>query len=169
MYPIGFLFGLGFDTASEVGLLGLAATAGGERIPIVFILVLPALFAAGMMTMDTSDQIFMLGAYGWAFLRPIRKLYYNLTITFISVVIAFVIGGIEVLSIIATEFNLSGGIWDFVGSLDFGVIGVAIVGVFVASWIGSTLIYKLKGYDAMGRPAAPEPDCEPDCESEAAA
>ncbi len=110
MYPVGFLFGLGFDTASEVALLGLAATAGGDRIPLVFILVLPALFAAGMMTMDTTDQILMLGAYGWAFLRPIRKLYYNLTITFISVVIAFVVGGIEVLSVIGGQLRLSGGI-----------------------------------------------------------
>ncbi len=150
MYPVGFLFGLGFDTASEVALLGLAATAGGDRIPVIFILVLPALFAAGMMTMDTTDQILMLGAYGWAFLRPIRKLYYNLTITFISVVIAFVVGGIEVLSILASQLRLSGGIWTFAGNLDFGTLGAAIVGIFVISWVGSTVIYRLKGFDRLG-------------------
>lgn len=157
MYPVGFLFGLGFDTASEVALLGLAASAGGERIPIAFILILPALFAAGMMTMDSTDQILMLGAYGWAFLRPIRKLYYNLTITFISVVIAFVIGGIEVLSIIGDQLGLHGGVWSFVANLDFAVVGVVIVGIFLVSWVGSTLIYRLKGYDALGGPAGPEP------------
>jgi len=157
MYPVGVLFGLGFDTAREVGLLGLAATAGGQHIPIGLILILPALFAAGMMTMDSTDHILMLGAYGWAFLKPIRKLYYNLTITFISVVIAFVIGGIEVLSIIASELHLSGGIWDLVASLDFGVIGVAIVAIFVVSWTGSTLIYRIKRYDELGtqRPTPP--------------
>jgi high-affinity nickel-transport protein len=169
MYPIGLLFGLGFDTASEVGLLGLAATAGGQQIPIVFILILPALFAAGMMTMDSSDQILMLGAYGWAFLRPIRKLYYNMTITFISVVVAFVIGGIEVLSIIGGRFGLTGGIWDFVSSLDFGIVGVAIVAIFLVSWVGSTVIYRVKGYDSLGTPAEPDFGGESDEEVSSAA
>ncbi|MFI5261244.1 MAG: HoxN/HupN/NixA family nickel/cobalt transporter [Candidatus Limnocylindrales bacterium] len=156
MYLVGVLFGLGFDTASEIGLLGLAATAGGQHVPIVAILVLPALFAAGMMTMDTTDSVFMLGAYGWAFLRPIRKLYYNMTITFISVVVAFFVGGIEVLSIIGSELGLEGGIWDFVDNVDFGVLGVMIVAIFVVSWIGSTVIYRVKGYDdiAVEEPAA---------------
>ncbi len=147
MYFVGFLFGLGFDTASEVGLLGLAATAGGGSVPIGFILILPALFAAGMMTIDTTDQIMMLGAYGWAFIKPIRKLYYNLTITFVSVIIALGIGGIEVLSIIAGRFHLTGGIWDFVSDLDFEIVGFAIIGLFIASWLVSTLIYRLKGWD----------------------
>ncbi|TAM70878.1 MAG: HoxN/HupN/NixA family nickel/cobalt transporter [Chloroflexota bacterium] len=150
MYPIGILFGLGFDTASEVGLLGLAATAGGTSIPIAFILILPALFAAGMMTVDTTDQIMMLGAYGWAFLKPIRKLYYNLVITVISVLIAFGIGGIEVLSIVGQRLGLRGGIWDVVANLDFEVVGFAIIGIFIASWAISTFIYRAKGYDHLG-------------------
>ncbi|MGH2467389.1 MAG: HoxN/HupN/NixA family nickel/cobalt transporter [Candidatus Limnocylindrales bacterium] len=150
MYPVGFLFGLGFDTASEVGLLGLAATAGGTSIPIAFILILPALFAAGMMTVDTTDQIMMLGAYGWAFLKPIRKLYYNLVITVISVLIAFGIGGIEVLSIVGERLGLRGGIWDVVAHLDFEVVGFAIIGIFVGSWAISTFIYRAKGYDQLG-------------------
>jgi high-affinity nickel-transport protein len=156
MYPVGFLFGLGFDTASEVALLGLAVAAGGQEIPIACILVLPALFAAGMMTMDSSDQIMMLGAYGWAFLKPVRKLYYNLTITFISVVIAFVIGGIEVLSIISRELGLEGGFWDFINGIDFGVLGLVIVLIFILSWVGSTLLYRWKGYDKLDHaPAGP--------------
>ena len=149
MYPLGVLFGLGFDTASEVALLGLAATSGAGHIPIVFILILPALFAAGMSTIDATDGILMLGAYGWAYVKPIRKLYYNLNITLVSVIIAFVIGGIEILSIVADEFGLRGGIWDVVTGLDFGLIGVAIVAVFLGSWAISTLIYRWKGYDNL--------------------
>jgi len=149
MYPLGFLFGLGFDTASEIGLLGLATTAGGQNVPLVFILILPALFAAGMMSVDTTDQIMMLGAYGWAFVKPIRKLYYNLTITLVSVIIAFVVGGIEVLSIVGQKFDLSGGIFDVIANLDFTVIGFAIIAIFVATWAISTLIYRAKGYDDM--------------------
>src|SRR5690348_13328199 len=121
MYPLGVLFGLGFDTASEVALLGLAASSGVNHIPIWYILLLPALFAAGMSLVDTTDGVLMLGAYGWAYLKPIRKLYYNLTITLISVLIAFLIGGIEVLSIVGDRLGLHGGIWDFVGNLDFGM------------------------------------------------
>lgn len=153
MYFVGLLFGLGFDTASQVGLLGVSATAGGAGIPIGWILVLPLLFTAGMSLVDTTDGIMMLGAYGWAFIKPIRKLYYNMTITFVSVIIAFIIGGIEVLSIIGDRFSLTGGIWDFVGDLDFGYIGVAIIGIFVVSWVGSTLIYRWKGYDRIGSQA----------------
>ena len=97
MYPLGVLFGLGFDTASEVALLGLAATSGANHVPIAYILILPALFAAGMSLIDTTDGVLMLGAYGWAYIKPIRKLYYNLNITLVSVLIAFVVGGIEVL------------------------------------------------------------------------
>ena len=149
MYPLGILFGLGFDTASEVALLGLAATSGAGHIPVAFILILPALFAAGMCTIDATDGILMLGAYGWAYVKPIRKLYYNLNITLVSVIIAFVIGGIEILSIIANHFGLSGGIWNLVTGLDFGFIGVAIIAVFIGSWGISTLIYRWKGYDNL--------------------
>ena len=157
MYPLGVLFGLGFDTASEVALLGLAATSGAGHLPIALILILPALFAAGMCAVDTTDGVLMLGAYGWAYGKPIRKLYYNLNITLVSVVIAFVIGGIEVLSIAAGQLGLSGGIWNLVSGLDFGLVGVGIIAIFVASWLVSTAIYRWKGYDdllaATDRPA----------------
>jgi high-affinity nickel-transport protein len=149
MYPLGVLFGLGFDTASEVALLGLAATSGATHIPVVFILILPALFAAGMSLVDTTDGILMLGAYGWAYVKPIRKLYYNLNITLVSVLIAFVVGGIEVLSIVAGRLGLSGGVWDLVRNLDFGLIGLAIIAIFVVSWTASTAIYRWKGYDDL--------------------
>ncbi len=149
MYPLGFLFGLGFDTASEVALLGLAATSGAGGVPVGYILILPALFAAGMCAVDSTDGILMLGAYGWAYVKPIRKLYYNLNITLVSVLIAFVIGGIEVLSIVADQFGLTGGIWDVVTGLDFGLIGIGIIVVFAASWILSTIVYRWKGYDNL--------------------
>ncbi len=147
MYPVGVLFGLGFDTATEVGLLGIAAVQAGKGLPIIDILIFPALFTAGMCLLDTTDGILMLGAYGWAFVKPIRKLYYNLNITLISVLVAVLVGTIEVLSIIAMEFNLSGGIWDHLGNLDFGLLGGIIIGLFIVSWIVSTIIYKVKRYD----------------------
>lgn len=165
MYPLGILFGLGFDTASEVAFLGLAATSGAGHIPVPLILMLPALFAAGMSTIDATDGILMLGAYGWAYVKPIRKLYYNLNITLVSVIIAFVIGGIEILSIIAGQFGLTGGIWDVVTGLDFGLIGVGIIAVFLASWGISTLIYRWKGYDHL---VAMPPVSAPELEREAA-
>ena len=149
MYPLGVLFGLGFDTASEVALLGLAASSGANHIPIWYILLLPALFAAGMSLVDTTDGVLMLGAYGWAYIKPIRKLYYNLTITLVSVMIAFLIGGIEVLSIVGDRLGLRGGIWGFVANLDFGVIGFGIIGIFVVSWTVSTFIYRSRGYDDL--------------------
>ncbi len=147
MYPVGLLFGLGFDTATEVGLLGIAATAAGKGMPIPFILIFPMLFTAGMCLLDTTDGILMLGAYGWAFVKPVRKLYYNLNITLVSVLVAVVVGAIEVLSIIAMEFNLSGGLWDSLGKLDFGFLGGIIIGLFILSWVISTIIYRVKGYD----------------------
>lgn len=147
MYPLGFLFGLGFDTASEVALLGISAAAGGAGMPIYLVMLFPLLFAAGMSVVDTTDSILMLGAYGWAFVKPVRKLYYNLNITLVSVLIALVIGTIEFMSIIADKFSLTGGVWDWLGELDFEVIGYVIIGIFLISWIGSTVIYKLKKYD----------------------
>jgi nickel/cobalt transporter (NiCoT) family protein len=149
MYPLGVLFGLGFDTASEVALLGLAATSGATGVPVGYILILPALFAAGMSLIDTTDGVMMLGAYGWAYIKPIRKLYYNLNITLVSVLIAFLVGGIEVLSIVADKFGLTGGIWDLVANLDFGLIGFAIIAIFVLSWTISTAIYRWKRYDDL--------------------
>lgn len=149
MYPVGLLFGLGFDTATEVGLLGIAATSAGQGVPIVAILIFPALFTAGMSLMDTTDGILMLGAYGWAFEKPIRKLYYNMNITLISVIVALVVGSLEALNILATELSLSGPVWDTIGNLNssFGLLGVFIVLLFLASWAVSTIIYKVKRYD----------------------
>ncbi len=147
MYPVGFLFGLGFDTATEVGLLGITAVEVGKGLPPLYILIFPLLFMAGMMLLDTTDGILMLGAYGWAFVKPVRKLYYNLNITLISVLVAFVIGTIEILSIISGPLGLKGGIWSFLNGLDFGVLGGMIVGLFVLSWVVSTIVYKVKGYD----------------------
>ena len=158
MYPLGLLFGLGFDTASEVALLGLAATSGANHVPIGFILVLPALFAAGMSLVDATDGVLMLGAYGWAYVKPIRKLYYNLNITLVSVLVAFAIGGVEVLSIIAERFGLHGGIWEFARDLDFGIIGFGIIALFVVSWTVSTLIYRWKRYDSLPVKTAPGSD-----------
>lgn len=162
MYPVGILFGLGFDTATEVGLLGMAATTAGKGIPIISILIFPALFTAGMTLMDTTDSILMLGAYGWAFVKPIRKLYYNLNITLLSVVVALVIGGIEALSIISHQLNLSGGFWTTLGALsdNFGLIGVVIVLLFIASWIISTIFYKVMRYDEIEVKVTQLPDAQ---------
>jgi high-affinity nickel-transport protein len=151
MYPLGFLFGLGFDTATEVGLLGISASEASKGLPIWAILVFPALFTAGMALIDSVDSILMLGAYGWAFLKPIRKLYYNMTITFVSVVVALLIGGIETLGLIGSQFNLQGSAWDAIGSLNdhFGLLGVIIIGVFIVSWLISILIYRTNRYDEI--------------------
>jgi high-affinity nickel-transport protein len=151
MYPLGVLFGLGFDTATEIGLLGISAAEASKGLPLVSIMVFPALFAAGMSSIDTTDNILMLGAYGWAFVKPVRKLYYNLTITFVSVVVALVVGGIEALGLLAGEFHLSGVFWDAVLKLNgnFGVLGYCIVGIFALSWILSIVIYKWRRFDEM--------------------
>src|SRR5258707_8841998 len=159
MYPVGLLFGLGFDTATEVGILGLAAATAGKGLPIPFILLFPLLFTAGMCLLDTTDGILMLGAYGWAFVKPIRKLYYNLNITLISVLVAFVVGTIEIISIISGLLKLSGGFWDYVTNLDFGILGGIIIGIFIVSWVVSTLFYRVKRYDHIEvKVAQPEPE-----------
>jgi nickel/cobalt transporter (NiCoT) family protein len=153
MYPLGLLFGLGFDTATEVGLLGISATQAAQGTSAWMILIFPALFTAGMTLMDTTDSILMLGAYGWAFVKPIRKLYYNLTITAVSVVIAVIVGGLEALNLIGGQFNLTdgGGFWGMVGTLNdnFGTLGYLIVGIFVAAWLLSYAIYRLNRYDEI--------------------
>ena len=153
MYPLGVLFGLGFDTATEVGLLGISATQAAQGIWIWSILVFPALFTAGMSLMDTSDSILMLGAYGWAFVKPIRKLYYNLTITAVSVVVAMVVGGLEALNLIGDQFGLTedGGFWGAIGAINdnFGALGYIIVGIFLVSWLISFIVYRAKGYDKI--------------------
>src|SRR4051812_32358541 len=145
MYPLGFLFGLGFDTATEIGLLGISAAEASKGLSIWSIMVFPALFTAGMSLVDTTDGILMLNAYGWAFAKPIRKLYYNLTITFVSVVVAVLIGGIEALGLIANKLSLDGPFWEFVGTLNeqFGVLGYLIIAIFVVSWLVSIAVYRL--------------------------
>jgi high-affinity nickel-transport protein len=149
MFPLGFLFGLGFDTATEVALLGISATQAAQGISIWSIMVFPALFAAGMSLIDTTDGVLMLGAYNWAFVKPIRKLYYNLTITLVSVLVAFLIGGIEALGLVADQLSLSGWFWDGIGSLNdnFNNLGFAIIGLFIMAWIVSIVIYRYKGLD----------------------
>jgi nickel/cobalt transporter (NiCoT) family protein len=154
MYPIGVLFGLGFDTATEVALLGIAAVEAGKGLPVVDILIFPLLFTAGMSLIDTTDGILMLGAYGWAFVKPMRKLYYNMVITLVSVLVALVVGGIEAAGVIADQLRLNGGVWDAVkGANDnFGALGFIIVGIFLASWLGSVAVYRLLGYDEIEEP-----------------
>jgi high-affinity nickel-transport protein len=153
MYPVGLLFGLGFDTATEVGVLGISAAAASKGLPIWSIMVFPALFTAGMALIDTTDSILMLGAYGWAFMKPMRKLFYNITITAVSVLVAVVVGGIETLGLIQSEYSLSGWFWDPVGAASgdtiFGVLGYGIIGIFIAAWVISVAIYKLKRYDEV--------------------
>ncbi len=160
MYPLGFLFGLGFDTATEVALLAISATEASKGLPISSVLVFPALFTAGMALVDTTDGILMLGAYGWAFLNPLRKLFYNITVTAVSVIVALLVGGIEALGLIGDKFSLSGRFWNFIGSLNdnFGDLGYLIIGIFVLCWLGSLLIYRAKGYDKIAVMASTAPD-----------
>jgi nickel/cobalt transporter (NiCoT) family protein len=134
IYPVGFLFGLGFDTASEVALLALSAGAAASALPIVGVLSLPLLFTAGMSMMDTADGVFMTTAYGWAFATPLRKVYYNLTVTGLSVVAALLIGLIEVMQVVSQELGATTGFWGWLQTLDFGVIGYLLVGLFVLTW-----------------------------------
>nr|WP_218626016.1 HoxN/HupN/NixA family nickel/cobalt transporter [Bradyrhizobium sp. dw_78] len=149
MYPIGFLFGLGFDTATEIGLLGISAAQMEQGTAFSTILVFPALFTAGMSLMDTTDSVVMTGAYGWAFVNPVRKLWYNLTITAASVVVALFIGGVEALGLIGEKLGLEGGFWGLIGNLNNNLtnFGLAVVGIFIASWIVSAAVYRAKGFD----------------------
>jgi nickel/cobalt transporter (NiCoT) family protein len=151
MYPLGVLFGLGFDTATEIGVLGISAAEAAKGLPFVTVLVFPVLFAAGMSLIDTTDNILMLGAYGWAFVKPIRKLYYNITITCVSVAVALVVGGIEALGLVGERLHLQGWLWRLVARLNdnFGTLGYFIVGLFVLSWIVSIVIYKWRRFDDM--------------------
>lgn len=156
MYPLGFLFGLGFDTATQIGVLSISATQAAQGTTVWGVLVFPALFAAGMALVDSLDSILMVGAYGWAFVNPIRKLWYNLTITAASVVVAFLIGGIEALGLIAARFGLEGGVWSAVAALgdSLATFGFLVVGVFLLAWLASVLVYRWKRYDELA-PARP--------------
>jgi high-affinity nickel-transport protein len=144
MYPLGLLFGLGFDTATEVGLLGIAAIEASKGLPIMTILIFPLLFTASMSLVDTTDGILMLGAYGWALITPVRKLYYNMNVTLISVAVALFVGTVEFLSIFNVTLNAKGVLWNAVAilSTNFGRIGFLIVGAFALCWAVSALVYK---------------------------
>ena len=151
MYPLGILFGLGFDTATEIGVLGLSAAEASKGLSFGAILVFPILFAAGMSLIDTTDNVLMLGAYGWAFVKPIRKLYYNMTITGVSVIVALVVGGIEGLGLLAAKVHLTGRFWGGVLKLNdnFGTLGFFIVAVFALSWVVSIAVYKWRRFDDL--------------------
>ncbi len=140
MYPLGLLFGLGFDTASEVGLLAMTAGASAGDLPLPAVLCLPILFAAGMTVMDTTDGVLMSKAYNWAFINPLRKIFYNLTTTGLSVAVALVIGSIELLQVLCGVLDLHGRFFDFVAGLNFGILGYVIVGLFLLAW-GSSVAY----------------------------
>ena len=158
MLPLGFLFGLGFDTATEISLLGIAATEAAKGVSVSAIMVFPALFAAGMSLVDTTDGVLMLHAYDWAFVKPIRKLYYNLTITLVSVLVAVVIGGVEALGLIGDKLQPEGAFWDAVGALNgnFNTLGFIVIGVFLASWLLSVTIYYVRGIDKIEMTIAPD-------------
>jgi high-affinity nickel-transport protein len=153
MYPVGVLFGLGFDTATEIGLLAIAASEAGKGLPLYSILVFPALFTAGMTLVDSTDNVLMVHAYGWAMDDPKRKLYYNASITFVSAVVAIVIGGVEALGLLSDKLGLNGGVWDAVASMNerFGVLGYGIVAMFMACWIGSVLFHRWRRPGAVAR------------------
>jgi high-affinity nickel-transport protein len=153
LYPIGLLFALGFETASEISLFGLSAQAS-DAVSSWSLLIFPALFAAGMTLVDTTDGVLMLGAYGWAYRNPMRKLFYNLTITSVSVLVALVVGGVETLGLIADQFHFQGVFWNAVSDLNdhFGALGYGIVALFAISWGISSLVYRLKRYDLYATP-----------------
>lgn len=142
MYPIGLLFGLGFDTATEVALLVLAGTSAAAGLPWYAILCLPILFAAGMSLLDTLDGSFMNFAYGWAFAEPVRKVYYNITITALSVAVALIIGTIELLGLLADQLGWSGGFWDWISGLNLNLVGYLIVGLFILTWVIALLTWR---------------------------
>jgi high-affinity nickel-transport protein len=142
MYPVGFLFGLGFDTATEIALLATAGTAAAGGLPLYAILCLPILFAAGMCLLDTIDGAFMNFAYGWAFSKPVRKVFYNITVTGLSVAVALIIGVIELVQVFTDKLSLTGGVWDFFAGLDLNYVGYVIVGLFVATWVIALAVWR---------------------------
>jgi high-affinity nickel-transport protein len=143
MYPLGMLFGLGFDTATEITLLVLAGSGAAAGLPWYAILCLPVIFAAGMSLLDTIDGSFMNVAYGWALARPVRKVYYNITVTGLSIAVALIVGTAELLGLFAEQLGWRGGFWDWVAGLDLNVIGFVIVGMFVVTWLGALLVWRV--------------------------
>lgn len=149
MYFVGFLFGLGFDTASEVGLLSISAASGATTVSFWEIILLPLAFTAALALIDTLDGIFMLGAYGWAYIKPVRKLYYNLTITGMSVFIALFIGGVEAIQLLSRQLNLHGVFFTFANTLDLGNLGYITIVSCIMFWAISIAVYKIKHYDHL--------------------
>lgn len=151
MFLLGFLFGLGFDTATEVAMFGVSVQQASHGVPLLSILVFPALFAAGMSLVDTTDGVMMLGAYEWAFVKPMRKLNYNMTITLVSIIVAVFVGGIEALSLASDQFSLKGKLWDAIGMLNdnFNNLGFVIVGIFTLAWGASYAVYRLRKIDRL--------------------
>ena len=148
MYPIGFLFGLGFDTASEVAILAISAGAAAKGVPFMAVIALPLIFAAGMSLMDTADGAFMAKAYSWAFTSPVRKVFYNLTMTSLSVFVALFVGVVELLQVLIQKFDLKGGFFSAVAGFDLvGRAGYFIVAAFVVVWVAALLIYKARRID----------------------
>jgi high-affinity nickel-transport protein len=156
MYPVGVLFGLGFDTATEVALLAATAGAATAGLPWYAVLSLPILFAAGMATLDTLDGSFMNFAYGWAFSKPVRKVYYNITITGLSVAVAMLIGTIEIFGLLAAQLNLSGGFWGFMSGFNINEAGFIIVGLFVVTWAAALVIWRFGRIEQRWERAAAE-------------
>jgi len=160
IYPIGVLFGLGFDTATEVGLLVLAGGAAAFNLPFYAILALPILFAAGMCLMDSTDGVFMNAAYGWAFAKPVRKVFYNITITGISIAVAVIIGTIELIGVIADQANITSGPIAAIGSVNLDYAGYGIVGLFVVAWLIALAVWRYgnieQKWSAELRPAPAE-------------
>jgi high-affinity nickel-transport protein len=154
LYPVGLLMGLGFDTASQVALLVLAAGTAAFTLPWYAILVLPVLFAAGMSLFDALDGILMSRAYGWAFLKPVRKVYYNLTITGLSIAVAVFIGGLEVAQVLSGQLGLTGGFWDYANRFDINHAGYVIVGMFVVIWLVALGIWRYGRVEARWEAAA---------------
>ena len=142
MFPLGVLFGLGFDTATEISLLAVAAGVATHHVPFLAVISLPLIFAAGMSLMDTADGAFMSHAYGWAFSSPVRKVFYNISVTSLSVAVAWMVGGIELLQVLAAKLSLHGGIWGVVESIDLGQLGYIVVGLFVTMWLLSLTVWK---------------------------
>jgi nickel/cobalt transporter (NiCoT) family protein len=148
IYPIGVLFGLGFDTATEVGLLVLAGGAAAFSLPFYSILVLPILFAAGMCLMDTVDGVFMNAAYGWAFAKPVRKVFYNITITSISVAVALIIGTIELIGVLADQAHIATGPLGWIANINLDYAGYGIVGLFFFSWVVALAVWRFGDIEA---------------------
>jgi len=153
IFPIGVLFGLGFDTASEVALIAISVGVGvSSSIPVWMILVLPVMFTCGMVLVDTTDGVTMRVAYGWAFLHPLRKIYYNLTVTMISVLVALAIGSAELIQVAAAELNITGSFWNWLNNLDFETLGYGIIVIFLVTWLISVGVWKYKRYDEFSLP-----------------